>query len=302
MKEKYWDIVGEHFGNAEIVLEVLCWIWGIGATISVVALSIQGALNANEAMDIWPFFQILGSILAGIITAIFFGFLAGVSTVPLAIVTLAITGVVCLFTALYAYTHQAEEAPPVLNDPAPIPDFKPDPTPPPPPPKPKPTPPPPKPKPMPQPPQFTVSPPPKPSKTQIKPAYARQQWEQLISKLQAVGREIDQVASSSALRNEFEVLRVAVLHEGGIKLANEQWEDLEVIVNLTQTEITSLSPVDRSLGVLGISRDRLTIDHLKQRHRKLAKTHHPDTGPTAVPDRMASINASYQILKKYLST
>lgn len=295
MKEKYWDIVGEHFGNSEKTLVVLYWIWVIGLAIAILLISIQTGLKADEALDdIWPFFQVLGAIITLIITVFVLTVLAFIGTIPAALITLAITGLVCLFTGWYAHANQEEE---------PSHETKPEPKPIPPPPKPKPAPPTPDPKPMPEPPQFTTSPPPPPpSKPRITAAQARQRWEDLISNIQAVGREIDLVASSAALRNEFEVLRAAVLHEGGINLANEQWEDLEVIVKLTQDEIDSLSPVNRSLSIFGITRNQLTLDRLKQRHRELAKAHHPDTGPATVPDRMSSINESYQTLKKYLST
>lgn len=56
--------------------------------------------------------------------------------------------------------------------------------------------------------------------------------------------------------------------------------------------------VQKALNILGLSRDGLTSDKLKNVYRKLAKLHHPDTGGDAAT--MAKINRAYDVLSKWL--
>lgn len=270
MKKRYGRIYGEHWDKVGEVLPVLWAIWvGLGA-LSFIAMATAVCTGIFQD-DWWLIGKFVLSFIAVIFAGLYIGIVWFLISIPTVAAAFGVSAIVCLLTAWYAHANQEEPHSTPVDPPRPAIKPEPQPTPPP------------------------------PSRPRVTAAQARQRWDELITRLQTVGREIDQVTSSSALRNEFEVLRAAVLHEGSIKLANEQWEDLEIIVTLTHSEISSLSPVERSLAMFGITRNQLTLDRLRQRHRDLAKDHHPDTGPATVPDRMASINESYQVLKKYLS-
>lgn len=56
--------------------------------------------------------------------------------------------------------------------------------------------------------------------------------------------------------------------------------------------------VPEAMRTFGIDNMQLSSDDLKRRYRALSMQHHPDVNPGADPQRMAGINAAYDVLKR----
>jgi len=54
----------------------------------------------------------------------------------------------------------------------------------------------------------------------------------------------------------------------------------------------------QALAVFGLN-DRVTLDQIKQRHRELVRTHHPDHQQGEDDDKIREINHAYAVLRGY---
>lgn len=60
------------------------------------------------------------------------------------------------------------------------------------------------------------------------------------------------------------------------------------------------SELKEALRVLGLG-ERVTLQDIKARHRKLVKLHHPDTNAESEPEAIRQINSAYRIILDYIS-
>jgi len=58
--------------------------------------------------------------------------------------------------------------------------------------------------------------------------------------------------------------------------------------------------LQEALQVLGL-RERATLKEIKERHRKLVKRYHPDTGNENDPENIREVNAAYRVILDYVA-
>lgn len=61
----------------------------------------------------------------------------------------------------------------------------------------------------------------------------------------------------------------------------------------------TFSELQTSLRILGLE-DRVTMAQVKDRHRRLVKRHHPDTGTESNEELIQQINGAYTVVSEYL--
>ena len=61
----------------------------------------------------------------------------------------------------------------------------------------------------------------------------------------------------------------------------------------------TFSELQTSLRILGLE-DRVTMAQVKDRHRRLVKRHHPDTGAESNEELIQQINGAYTVVSEYL--